>query len=92
MSQVPELTTAETLVLDLVIARCRLGVMRPVFESRLWIKPQLDSLAHRGLVTWHFDDNADFQVTPTQELLEVIGARPPVLSDARQRGVRVIGG
>ena len=66
------LTTAETLVLDLIVARCQLGVKAPTFPQRLWVKPQLDSLAQLGLLSWTYDRNGDFEVVPTAELMKVV--------------------
>lgn len=70
-----ELTTAEQLVRDLVVASIQLGDEVRTFSRRLWVRPQLDSLANKGLLTWKFDDNADFEATPTSVLCEQVGVR-----------------
>ena len=61
-------TTAETLVLETVVLGTMLGLDHWVFSNRCWVQPQLEALSHHGLVTWRFDENADFKVTPTERL------------------------
>ena len=65
-----ELTTAESLVLQLVIAHSLLGAECTTLANRLWIRPQLDALRDKGLLTWNFDENADFWVIPTPLLMQ----------------------
>jgi hypothetical protein len=63
-----DLTTAETLVLEVVITHLLLGAGSTTFSHRLWLRPQLERLAGLGLVTWAFDENADFVATATPRL------------------------
>lgn len=64
-----QLTTAETLVLEVLVAHQRLGAQDTTLDRRLWVKPQLETLRELGLVTWTYDENADFRVTATEQLM-----------------------
>jgi hypothetical protein len=64
------LTTAESLVLEIVVAHCILGAPFSVLSNAHWIRPQLDSLQELQLLTWEFDANADFLITPSSHLLD----------------------
>jgi hypothetical protein len=65
----PHLTTAETLVLEVLVAQTLLGVQPTTLDRRLWVKPQLETLRDYGLVTWTFDEDANFRVTSTEQLM-----------------------
>lgn len=60
-----ELTTAETLVLGVLVAHRLLGADHTTLSRSLWVKPQLDSLSIRDLVTWTFDEQANFRAIAT---------------------------
>jgi hypothetical protein len=62
----PILSTAETLLLEALLAQRLVGIMTSTFKNNLWIKPQLDSLQSMGLVEWSFNTEADFSVVLTQ--------------------------
>jgi len=62
------LTTAEELLLETLVARVMTGATSWAFPHRLWIKPWVDRLAHEGLITWCFNDDGDFELTPTKAL------------------------
>jgi hypothetical protein len=64
-----QLTTAETLVLEVLVAHKLLGAQHSTLDRRLWIKPQLETLREFGLVTWTYDENANFLVTATDRLM-----------------------
>lgn len=82
------LTTAETLLLETLIAHRLVGVTTSTFKKDLWIRPQLESLQDMGLVVWSFNTDADFQVTSTEALRtstlasEAIGRLIPQAHDA----------
>lgn len=63
------LTTAETLVLGVLVAHRQLGADHTTLSRNLWVKPQLDSLSIRDLVTWTFDEQGDFRVIATDRLM-----------------------
>jgi hypothetical protein len=63
-----ELTTAETLVLEVLVAHTLLGAQHTTLNRRLWVKPQLETLRELGLVTWTYDEDANYQVTATDRL------------------------
>ena len=64
-----QLTTAETLLMEVLVAHRLLGAEHSTLDRGLWVKPQLETLREHGLVTWTFDENANFQVTPTAHLM-----------------------
>ena len=64
-----QLTTAETLVLEVLVAHKLLGAQHSTLDRRLWIKPQLETLREFGLVTWAYDEDANFRVTATDQLM-----------------------
>jgi hypothetical protein len=64
-----QLTTAETLVLEVLVAHKLLGAQHSTLDRRLWIKPQLETLREFGLVTWTYDKDANFRVTATDRLM-----------------------
>jgi len=64
-----QLTTAETLVLEVLVAHKLLGNQHSTLDGRLWVKPQLETLREHGLVTWTFDEDANFRVTSTDQLM-----------------------
>jgi hypothetical protein len=63
------LTTAESLVVEVLVAHQLLGIGHTVFPNSLWVRPQLDDLRARGLLAWEFDDDANFVVRPDSALL-----------------------
>jgi hypothetical protein len=63
------LTTAEALVLEVLVAHKLLGAPYSTFDSRLWIKPQLETLQEHGLIDWTFDEDANFRVTSTAQFM-----------------------
>jgi hypothetical protein len=65
----PHLTTAETLVLEVLVAHKLLGAPHSTLDKCLWVKPQLETLREHGLVTWTFDEDANFRVTSTDQLM-----------------------
>lgn len=72
-----ELTTAETLILETLVARGLLNELLPdrygaitTFPRELWVKPQLIGLAELGYLTWRYDSEGDFEVTPAANLLD----------------------
>jgi len=64
-----QLTTAETLVLEVLVAHKLLGAQHSTLDRRLWVKPQLETLREFGLVTWTYDEDANFRVTATDRLM-----------------------
>ena len=64
-----QLTTAETLVLEILVAHSLLGAQHSTLDGRLWVKPQLETLREHGLVTWTFDEDANFRVISTEQLM-----------------------
>lgn len=66
----PILTTAEALLVEAIVLAHIGGSPHWTIERERWVRPQLDELVDRGLVTWEFDDNANFRVVPTQVLIE----------------------
>ena len=68
------LTTAETLVLEVLVAHNLLGAQHTTLDRRLWVKPQLETLRELGLVTWTYDEDANFLVTSTDELMQTTEA------------------
>ena len=64
-----QLTTAETLVLEVLVAHRLIGTQHSTLDGRLWVKPQLETLREHGLVTWTFDEDANFRVTSTEQLM-----------------------
>ena len=65
----PPLTTAESLIVELVIAHRLLQTPYTVLSNRHWVRPQLDSLRERGLIDWSFDSEANFQIVPDPSLM-----------------------
>ena len=65
----PQLTTASTLVLEVLVAHKLLGVPHSTLDRCLWVKPQLEALRERGLITWTYDEDANFRVTSTEQLM-----------------------
>jgi hypothetical protein len=65
----PHLTTAESLVLEVLVAHKLLGAPHSTLDRCLWVKPQLETLREHGLVTWTFDEDANFRVTSTEQLM-----------------------
>lgn len=65
------LTTAETLVLGVVAAHRLRGADHTTLSRDLWVKPQLESLSVRELLSWTFDDDANFRVVATDRLMLV---------------------
>lgn len=63
------LTTAETLVLEVLVAHNLLGAQHTTLDRRLWVKPQLETLRELGLVTWTYDEDANFLVTATDRFM-----------------------
>ena len=78
-------------MLELVIAHRTLGVSATVLPNRLWVRPQLESLAERGLVTWDFDADANFRIESTAVAMRLDSARTLLErgSSERERGPRV---
>jgi len=66
-----ELTTAETLVLGVLAAHKMLGAEHTTLSRNLWVKPQLDSLCMRELLTWAFDEESNFRIIATDRLMSV---------------------
>jgi hypothetical protein len=69
-----QLTTAEALVLEVLVAHRLLGAGHSTLDRRLWVKPQLEALRGRGLLTWTFDEDANFRVTTTDRLMSTTEA------------------
>jgi len=65
----PHLTTAESLVLEVLVAHKLLGAPHSTLDRCLWVKPQLETLREHGLVTWTFDEDANFRVISTEQLM-----------------------
>lgn len=63
------LTVAEGLIIDVLVLATMNGAGTWTFDrDGMWITPQLDSLADKGLLTWAWDEESNFLVTPTAEL------------------------
>lgn len=80
-----ELTTAESLIVEIVVAQHLLRAPHTVLGSRHWVRPQLDAMAARGLISWEYDSDANFRITPEATLLRL----PEVA--AMQRRLRPLG-
>src|SRR4051794_35264808 len=63
------LTTAESLVLEVVVAHRLLGAPFSVLSSSHWVRPQLDALADLGLISWDFDSEANFVIRAAPAIL-----------------------
>ena len=63
------LTTAETLVVEILVAHKLLGAPHTTLDRRLWVKPQLETLQELGLITWTYDEDANFRVASTDHLM-----------------------
>ena len=67
----PRLTTAESLIVEIVVAQHLLEAPHTVLSNSHWVRPQLDSLAYRGLIAWEFDDEANFRIVPRAAILDL---------------------
>lgn len=65
------LTTAESLIVELVAAHHALGLPATTLSNRLWVRPQLEALQVLGVVSWVFDENADFRIKAEPVLFEL---------------------
>jgi hypothetical protein len=72
------LTTAESLIVEVLVAHQLLGVKHTVLPNSLWVRPQLEDLRARGLVEWDFDHDANFEVRPSEALMASDDARARV--------------
>ena len=63
------LTTAETLVVEILVAHKLLGAPHTTLDRNLWVKPQLETLQELGLITWTYDEDANFRVASTDHLM-----------------------
>lgn len=70
-----DLTTAESLVLELLVAHRILGAQPSRLPRGLWIRPQLERLEDLGLLRWTFDSAGDFEVRADDHLLHRADAR-----------------
>lgn len=74
------LTTAEALVVDLLVAHRLLGAIEVVPPGYLWARPPLDSLEDKGFLSWSFYAEENFSIACSPCLLSSpvvshIGAR-----------------
>lgn len=69
MSMYARLTTAEGLVLEVLVAHKRLEAPYSRLDSRLWVKPQPETLREHGLMDSTFDGDANFRVTSPAQLI-----------------------
>lgn len=90
------LTTAETLVFEVLVAHNLLGAQHATLDRQLCIKPQLDTLQELGLVTWTYDEDANFLVTATDRFMSASegianadASRDEVLTTADARSVEL---
>jgi hypothetical protein len=60
-----QLTTAESLVLEVLVAHSLIGAPQSTLARALWVTPQLEGLRERGLVSWSFDEDANYCVKRT---------------------------
>lgn len=65
------LTTAETLIVELLLAHHFAGVDYTTLSSSCWVAPQLESLAHSELITWDFDAHGDFRIESTPKFFRL---------------------
>jgi hypothetical protein len=65
---VSDLNTPETMILEALVGRVVSGAGSWTFEHRLFLKPYLESLTGKGLVTYRLDEDANWVVTPTPAL------------------------
>ena len=70
-----KLTTAESLLVELVVAHHALGASCTRLSVEHWVVPQLEALAHLGFVDWAFDDQGHFRVVPKPALFDAL-SRP----------------
>lgn len=81
-----QLTTAESLVLEVLVAHRLLGAQHSTIDRRLWVRPQLEALRELLLVEWTYDEDANFRVTATEQLMTTAEAMEIV--DRVSAGVR----
>lgn len=53
------------MIVELLVAQSLRGASSTTLAHRYWVKPQLEELEERGLITWRYDQDGDFAVVVT---------------------------
>ena len=80
-----QLTTAEALLLEVLVAHKLLGAQHSTLDRRLWVRPQLEALRELLLVDWTYDQDANFRVVATEQLMS--NAEAMAIADRLRAGV-----